>query len=545
MIAVGITSCNDMDVVPTDSASSGNWYSNIDQIRWSLNDGYRVTFWKTDDESWTDNWTQRTSVSEIVSGSVTSSFGSAKTNWAHLYKAITRSNILIREIPLATYLAEEVRNKLVAEAYFMRASYYSYLVTHFGDVPFLLDEITIDESFEVERTDKNVILEQIYKDYDFAAEWLPAEYGANEKRYASSGAALALKARVALYMGDYAISADASKACMNLGVYELHDSYGEYFLPETKNSKETIFAIPRNSDLDDYLGKNYPQKATLPRNRDGWGAYNPSWELLAAYTCTDGLPIDESPLFESTNPFKNRDPRLMETIIPFGSLKDGDGLVPESGYRFLDREYNPHPDAKKILNYAIGTQVKNNDTKSVAQYASFNGLLWKKGVNEKWTEFLADPDNVIIRYADVLLMYAEANIELGSSHIDASVLEAINKVRARAYGVDVADVANYPAVISTNQDELRLIVRNERRVEFANEGLRYMDLIRWRLAEKALVGNIYGLLDVNVKASGAATGPLVDEVTSKGLWFWGLKPEIDDETGLPDFTNLHDAACVK
>ena len=83
---------------------------------------------------------------------------------------------------------------------------------------------------------------------------------------------------------------------------------------------------------------------------------------------------------------------------------------------------------------------KNNDARVNAQFASYNGLLWKKGIDETWLENGkdVDPDKIIIRYADVLLMYAEAKIEL--NQIDQSVLDAINRVRARAFGVGIIQI---------------------------------------------------------------------------------------------------------
>lgn len=91
--------------------------------------------------------------------------------------------------------------------------------------------------------------------------------------------------------------------------------------------------------------------------------------------------------------------------------------------------------------------------------------------------------NVLIRYAEVLLTYAEAKIESGS--IDQSVLDAINAIRARAYGVGINDTNSYPEITSTSQSELRTVVRNERRVELAIEGLRWNDIKRWRIAHGA------------------------------------------------------------
>src|SRR5690606_5182171 len=98
---------------------------------------------------------------------------------------------------------------------------------------------------------------------------------------------------------------------------------------------------------------------------------------------------------------------------------------------------------------------------------------------------------IIMRYADVLLMYAEAKIEL--NEIDDSALEAINQVRARAYGVSSTQTALYPAITETGQAELRTIIRTERRVELPWENRRWFDLIRWRLAEVAIRRPVYAL----------------------------------------------------
>lgn len=133
---------------------------------------------------------------------------------------------------------------------------------------------------------------------------------------------------------------------------------------------------------------------------------------------------------------------------------------------------------------------------------------------------------IISRYADVLLIFAEAKIELGQ--IDQSVLDAMNEVRARAYGVDKSETDKYPAFTTANQTELRRQLRIERRMEFPMERLRYADLIRWRLAEISMNRKIYGL--VYVKGQQVTPEEMED-------WFWPFSPEID-ENGLPDFTSL-------
>jgi len=290
----------------------------------------------------------------------------------------------------------------------------------------------------------------------------------------------------------------------------------------TQNSIESILVFPRSVQYN-ILYDATATKNELPRNAGGYGSYAPSWDLLASFLCTDGLPIDESPLFDPHNPFKNRDPRCTATIVEFGT-------------RHCSFDFDPHPDALKVMNYKTGKMVTNQDTRANAQYTSFNALLWKKGIDDSWVDNKqkVESDYIEIRYAEVLLTYAEAMIELNK--IDESVLEAINSVRARAYGVKSSETDKYPAVTARDQKSLRQTVRLERRVEFAKEGLRYMDLIRWKLATKALNTKNYGIL--------YPADILRDKVTSKGLWFWPTTPQIDED-GIADFSAMEKEGLIQ
>ena len=140
------------------------------------------------------------------------------------------------------------------------------------------------------------------------------------------------------------------------------------------------------------------------------------------------------------------------------------------------------------------------------------------------SDYLAANDMIIIRLAEIYLIYAEARIELGE--IDQSVLDAINTVRARAYKTTKENTARYPAVTTTKQSELRLALRTERRMELAMEGLRYMDLVRWRLASVSLSRKNYGM-----------KYPMSTSDDYMSNWFWASAPKID-ENGLPDFSDL-------
>lgn len=515
------SSCKDLNLAPLSEGSSANWYSNESEITMALNDLYREIFWPRDNDEWTDNYTRRDLTVPFTNGTLNGEDGTINAWWTNSYKCIARANTILANLEKSKgLLSQTIIDKYAGEARFVRAAQYALLISHYGDVVYSTTILSLEESFTLSKTDKKNILKAIYDDYDFAASKLPTSYGSTTNMHATKGAALAMKARIALFYKDYAIARDAAKACMDLNVYQLYADYSTLFLSKTKNPTEMVFGIPRSTLLNVTIGDT---KNWISRLAGGWGAAEaPSWELFCAYLCKDGLPIDESPLFNPRLPFLNRDPRCTATIVEFQT-------------QWLGFIYQPHPDSLKVMNFKTGLKVTNNDTRSNAAFASFNGLMWKKGIDEEWTDdYKAENEIFIMRYADVLLIYAEAKTELGE--IDQTMLDAsINKVRARAYKVAVTDKANYPAITSTNQAIVRKAVRVERRMEFAIEGRRYEDLVRWKMSEKVLNRNIYGMLDV---------ADLRTKVISKGLWFFPQTPEIDDD-GNAILEPLYTAGLIK
>lgn len=513
-----LCSCSELDLTPLAKGTNENWYSNEKEITMAINDLYHHDFWPTMNERWTDDEIMRNQLNVFISGTVTGQSGEVTGVWSNQYKAVARANTILSHlegIPENILLSAK-KDQMRGEALFMRACRFADLISLFGDVPFVTEVIDIEEAFQIGRTDKKQIIEATYADFDEAAKLLPESSGTMQR--ATKGAAYAMKARFALYNSDWQVVIDATEECMRLG-YKLYPDYSELFLTTTHNTEESIFSLPRS--IPDNIGVIQGVWYTI-RNAGGWAGYIPSWDLLAGYTCTDGLPIDESPLFDPHDPFKNRDPRCCKSIVPFNS-------------QFCGFTYAPHPDSLEVYNNNTGNWQTNSDNRANAQYASFNALLWKKGIDETWLQNggKVDPDRIIMRYADVLLMYAEAKIEL--NEIDESVLNAINQVRARAYGVDVSATSQYPVVAETNQQKLRTILRMERRMELAKEGLRYMDLVRWRLLEKTMTKKNYGIL--------YPAEDLREKVTSKGHWFWASTPSID-ENGLADFTELEKKGVI-
>ena len=509
------SSCVDLNMNPPSEASSENWYKNADQITMSLNDLYRKAFYGMESEYWTDrrtdDWAQRDYTYELVNGSATSATSTFETYWDNTYKAISRA---IRVIESIERLGDgDAYTSLKAEAYFFRAYMYARMVICWGDVPFYTSSITVEEAYDMGRTDKEIIKKQVMEDFDAAIAGLPEQNANGGVIRVDKGTAMACKARVALAWGDYETCAELCKEIMDMKTYSLYEDYGQLFR-EKAYTCETIWALPNSYAYE----QTQAIKSFVSRTAGGNITAQPSWDLLAAYECTDGKVIDESPLFDPHDPFKNRDPRCAETFVVPGTTIYG--VV-----------FDPHPDTKTVLKDGVEVENKDNKT-SKNPYAAFNGCCLRKGAQEEWKvgQYNENP-LIIIRYADVLLMYAESLIEL--DRIDDSVLNAINDVRARAYGVKRDDTGSYPAVTTKDQTELRRVLRRERRVEFAWEGRRFFDLKRWGWLEKAYSHHYYGLLNAqNIK-----------KYIADGNWFWPYTPDIDED-GFADFTKMEDEKLI-
>lgn len=520
MCGMGVTSCTDLDLAPLSMATNQNWYANEVEVEMSVNDLFRENVWKQIDEKWSDDECRRNELSPFVLGTINGQNGDVTSRWKDCYRVIGRDNSIIDKLKTMSdgVMTPAKKDQYMGETLFARACMYSRLITLFGDVPYSDTTIDIETAFGMGRIPKAEVLKKVYADFDEAIRLLPPSSGAIQRP--TRGAALGMKARVALYNEDWDTVIETTQACMELG-YDLYPDFGELFLSTTHNTCESVFSLPRSVTFG-VTTSNWSAD-WLPRNNGGWAANGPTWDLLAAFLCTDGLPVDESPLFDSHEPFKNRDPRCVETIVPFGST-------------YLGIEYDPHPiTGEMVMNYNTGKEVKNKDNKTNAEYASFNGLIWKKGFDETCLENSnkTEHDMIILRYADVLLMYAEAMIEKNT--IGQTVLDAMNKVRARAYGVSAEDVDNYPVITTTDQAKLRTILRTERRMEFVREDIRYYDMLRWKLFDKVFSMKNYGIFqtkDANV-----------ENMVNPGHWFWAVAPDID-ENGCADFSKLEELGAA-
>ncbi len=479
-----LSACIDLNLNPLSEGSSGNWYSSQQEIEMSVNDFYRTSFITIDDQTWGDDLINRNSTSVVQNGTMTAETGMVATRWENYYKGIARALRLLNNMENARTIGIPEANitQYEGEAYFYLGYAYGMLAFHWGDA--ILDKVgmTLEEAYKKPRSPKAEVLAFSYECLDKAAERLPTSYPGVQR--ATKGAALAFKARIALRNGDYETAAKAAKACMDLGVYKLHNNYQDLFTASW--SDEWIFFYRGDVTLKVFYWGAGAINSFVPRLPGGWGVMGPSYELVCAYPCIDGKPIDESPLYNPKDYFENRDPRMAMTIVPFATAHNKsvlDGTYNPEDYLWLGYEHSPAPNRTTVYRASDGAQVSNTDSKARAEHATYAGFVFKKYIDESWLENNrtgAPTTYPVLRYGDVLLMYAEAMIEL--NRCTQEVLdETINKIRQRAYA---GSGFEYPRAVIGSQSELRTILRTERFIELAWEGHRYADLIRWRLAEK-------------------------------------------------------------
>ncbi len=382
-----------------------------------------------------------------------------KKYWGNSYKKIARCNRFLEGIDKLS-ASEEFINRVRAEARFIRATQYFYLSQYFGDVPLVLSILTIEEANTVSKATKKDVTDFIVEEFTQAAAGLPRfkDLSGTEVGRASKQASLAFLGRTLLSNKMYKEASAIYQEIISYGDNQIDPNYQSIFYPSNENSSENIFSMQY---LQDMAGSGMPQHA-FPVKDGGWSLINIPADLFESYQFTNGTNFSyENSLYDVTNLGLNRDPRLDYTIY-------------YNGAQFKETAYDCHPDSKSVDKIGAGQSTQTGFLMRKFFDESYNGDLNSYGGNLP-----------IIRYAEVLLSYLEAKIEAGEPITTALLDETINKVRGRSS-------VNMPLVTETNPDKLRAILRNERRVEFALEGIRYWDLLRWNIAHEKLNADVYG-----------------------------------------------------
>lgn len=426
--------------------------------------------------------------------------------WDRSYKNIRSCNLFLEKIDNVPFDDQSKKDQLKGEVLFLRAYFYHQLVSFYGGVPLITKTYTLNDDFAGSRETYENCIKFISEECDKAAALLPV---AGDKARATKGAALTLKARTLLYAasdlynsngswvdnfahkeligytgGDrqtrWQAAKDAAKAVIDLGIYGLYGgenpasaeeaskNYAGIFL--NNGNQEDIFLQFWDVTHDNAWDRGNPGLFNGPNGWHNWGGNTPLGQLADAYEVIDGTKFSWSKPALAADPYKNRDPRFYASILYEGAqwrprpadvkAADPRGIVQVGFYKKGDGTIVPGLDTKKspIEDWnggSTGYYLRKFIDPNIDHQYNKQQLPWRR-----------------MRYAEVLLNYAEACLALGQ---EEEAKTYINKIRARA---------GMPAVTESGQ-ALMERYRNERQVELAYEEHRYFDVRRWMIAPQA------------------------------------------------------------
>lgn len=483
LVVILFSSCKKLDLVPANRFTDVNYWTTTEKANNVLNTAYAQMFNSNRfflNDALSDNAYNSRGDNEgaasIAAGSYDASLSRVKDEWNDHYKGIKTCNLFLDNVDRVSNMDPALKERMKAESRFIRAFQYFQLMTWFGDVPLFDKDITLEESLKISRTPKAQVLDFILKELDAASLVLPVNtgYTAADRGRITKGAALGLKARVLLYEGRWQEVITACEAIMSgsNGTYNLFPSYEGLFLPANENSNEVLLdyqfvPIDRTyNNLFDYV------PISVGARLNSMAA---TQELVDNYLMTNGKAInDPGSGYNAADPYVNRDPRLTYTLV-YHNYK---WKKPDGSIKTIYIKPGTDPD-----------QTQKMDEYTVGGVSSATGYYLRKYYDPtSLANFVSGLNLILIRYADVLLMYAEAKNEVGA--MDATVWDkTIRALRARA-GFTDPGALNFNS--TAGQEGLRNIIRNERRAELAMEGLRVFDIRRWKIAEQVLNGWAHG-----------------------------------------------------
>ena len=487
ILMMGLGSCKKfLEVIPKDQISDASVWSTTQNADLFLNNIYKdlpdVMVWRQGtsaedpEENFSDNsmngvdW--RPSRTIYALGNYTSS--NAPNHW-FWYNSIRSCNLFIENVT-ASNLDTSWKKQSLLQVRFLRAFFYQMLWIHYGGVPIItnvLDRFTQGDSIFHARNTSDEVFKFITDELAAIAPDLPIKPVSGR---VSQGAALALKGWCELFQASplknpandksrWALAAATNKKLMDLSVYSLFPDLANMFFVENNDNVETIFAKKHMAGTA--TGGLNIHELEVPYVRglySGNGEETPTQDLVDDYAMANGLPItDPASGYDPQNPYVNREKRFYQTVIYNGSIWRGDSILTWVG-----------------SGSANTLDLPSNSESSNTAYYLLKGLDVRLAVNWYLTN---GADFIIFRYAEILLSYAEAQNE--ASGPDPSVYDAINKVRARS------GLPGLPSGLS--QDQMRTAIHRERRVELAFEEKRWLDLLRWKIAEKNLNGSLHAM----------------------------------------------------
>ncbi|NQX37264.1 Starch-binding associating with outer membrane [Pedobacter steynii] len=495
LLSATLSSCKKdfLERPPLDQLSEATFWKNSNDVYQAVNAVYNqlpgdgIIY----DDGASDNayaqYPWESSATDVSAGTITS-----VTNAGWGFGNIRRANYFLANADKVVNMDPALLERYKAEVRFLRALFYFNMASNFGDVPFFTTVLKLGEE-NIKKSPKAEVLKFVTDELSAVALILPQTYAGgkpNEKGRITKGAALALKARVHLSENQWQLAADAATQVMGLGyslfkvseeqAIDVKDDYSHWVTfanadDEKKfrlglRSYEALFHKANEGNMEVILDRqqidqkdaNFLNTYLLPGDIGGWSSVTPTQELVNSYesykTGKAVSPVDpaqraawytaKNPAFE--NEYKNRDPRFYATVLfenaPWNAIEDD--------YKF------------------IWTEGASNMSKT--------GYNFRKLVDPKiYRDRVDNHANVIlIRYAEILLTFAEAKNELSGP--SSEVYDALDAIRTRA-GMLPVDRTEY-----SSQASLRTLIRNERRIELAVEGNRYLDIRRWKIAPQVM-----------------------------------------------------------
>lgn len=462
-----------LDKQPLAQLSTNNFWTNAEDVELALAGVYnKASTWSNSGhicefDANTDNGIDRkVNQSFLTYGNLNPATSEIKSLWNQSYREIAGCNYFLENIENVEDLNADLKSEMIAEVRFLRAFTYFNLSQYWGGVPLVTELLTMEESITINSSSKSDVVSFVLSELDAIANDLPVSRSSNYHGRIVRGAAYALKGRLLMAEKNWSDAASAYKAVIDLGVNEIAPQYSDLFNGKNEESSEIIFSRK-------YLAGEIANSTQLyyrPNVDGGWHHMNPFQSLVDAYLCIDGKSIEESELYDPEHPVvKNgqnyRDPRLLYTVF-YPGISTIKGKV-----------YHGHPDSTSVVG-----DVFTYD-------AGMTGYCLQKYVDNDYTGdvYSSGVDIPIIRYAEVLLSYMECKINEGAT-IDQDLLDlTINDVRSR-------ESVQMPEVTESDPTKLMEILKRERRVELAWEGLRYWDLNRWNEASNKLSDKpMYGI----------------------------------------------------
>lgn len=465
LLLVTVTSCSDfLDKEPKTALSPSTFWMTESDLRLGLNSLYSNM-----NRSYTlDN--QTVDCFGSISNGVSSGTYTAPNSddvWTNSYKQIRVVNDFLENYQRAQ-VGEDIKNRYKGEALFFKAYFYFNLIKRFGDVLYVTETLDLGSAILYgPRTEKKIILDEILNDLLEAESCIPYKSQLkNDVGRITKGAVQTLITRIALYFGTWykyhggaeylsylTMARDAARRLIDSNEYQLYPDYRNLFLLPGEDSSEHILSYRYTDESGTYNDRI--RKVILDFVQE------PTKYLADAFLCADGLPIDKSSYKVEYLPlgseFENRDPRMALSLWRPGDPFMGEPFVPNL----------------------------SNQTKT--------GYMFKKyGDEASYTQLQSRIDEILMRYAEVLVSYAEACYELNGQISDDDLNISINTLRNRFEGEPNCLPPLTNNFVSQYGLDMLEEIRRERRVELCSESFRYDDLIRWKTAETELPNDILG-----------------------------------------------------